>query len=200
MLWPRCSRTGSRKSPANGISGVLLLLAASTLPAQLQHQTVIQTTSDYLTIEMTVAGADVEALFETLHGGMRVRVEYRLRISYPRDRPFRMLGDRLLREFRPSVEARWDPFLAAYVMVTSDGTKFAYAEEAAFYSDLFSLSDYRIPWTAVLRAPGLVVETSAEYTPIVFVPGLSILSLFTANRSESSPWSRQIVDPSVAEP
>ncbi len=200
MLWPRCSRTDSRKSLVKGISGVLLLLAASTLPAQLQHQTVIQPTPDYLSIDMTVAGADVEALFETLHEGMRVRVQYRIRISFPRDRPFRMLGDRLLREFRPSVEARWDPFLAAYVMVTDDGTMFEYADEAAFYSDLFSLADYRIPWSAVRRDSGLVVEASAEYTPIVFVPGLSLLSLFTSNRSESSPWSRHIIDPAVAEP
>ncbi len=200
MLWPRCSRTDSRKSLVKGISGVLLLLAASTLPAQLKHQAIVRPTPDYLSVDMTVAGAEVEVLFETLHEGMRVRVEYRIRISYPRDRPFRMLGDRLLREFRPSVEARWDPFLAAYVMVEDDGTTFAYADEAAFYADLFSLANYRIPWSAVRREPGLVVEACAEYTPIVFVPGLSILSLFTANRSDSSPWSRHIVDPWVAEP
>ena len=200
MRWPRCSRTDSRKSLVKGISGVLLLLVASTLPAQLQHQAIVRPTPDYLSIDMTVAGAEVEVLFETLHAGMRVRVEYRIRISYPRDRPFRMLGDRLLREFRPSVEARWDPFLAAYVMVEDDGTAFAYADEAAFYADLFSLVNYRIPWSAVRRESGLVVEACAEYTPIVFVPGLSILSLFTANRSDSSPWSRHIVDPWVAEP
>ncbi len=200
MLWPHCSRTDSRKSLVKGFSGVLLFLAASTLPAQLQHQAVVRPTADYLSIDMTVAGADVEALFETLHEGMRVRVEYRIRISSPRDRPFRMLGDRLLREFRPGVEARWDPFLAAYVMVEDNGTTLAYADEAAFYSDLFSLADYRIPWSAVRRDSGLVVETSAEYTPIVFVPGLSLLSLFTANRSESSPWSRHLVNPAVAEP
>ena len=200
MLWPRCSRTDSRKNLVKGISGVLLLLAASTLPAQLQHHAVIQPTADYLSIGMTVAGADVVALFETLHEGMRVRVEYRIRISYPRNRPIRMLGDRLLREFRPSVEARWDPFLAAYVMTDDNGTTFTYDDAAAFYSDLFALSDYRIPWSAILREPGLVVEASAEYTPIVFVPGLSILSLFTANRSDSSPWSRHIIDSVVGEP
>ncbi|MBU8913946.1 MAG: hypothetical protein KOO61_07985 [Spirochaetales bacterium] len=183
-----------------GFSGVFLLLAASTLPAQLQHQAIIQPTSDYLSVSMTVAGAEVEALFETLHEGMRVRVEYRIRISYPRDRPLRLLGDRLLREFRPSVEARWDPFLAAYVMVEDDGTTFSYADEATFYADLFSLANYRIPWSAIRREPGLVVEASAEYTPIVFVPGLSILSLFAANRSDSSPWSRHILDPWVADP
>jgi len=200
MLWPRCSRTDSRKNLVKGISGVLLLLAASTLPAQLQHQIIAQPGSDYLSVEMTVAGADIEALFATLHEGMRVRVEYRIRISYPRDRPFRMLGARLLREFRPSVEGRWDPFLVAYVMVEDDGTEFIYADEATFYSDLFTLTDYRIPWSAIQREPGLVVEASAEYTPIVFVPGLTILSLFTANRSESSPWSRHVVDPSVDAP
>lgn len=200
MLWPRCSKTDSRKSPVKGIGGVFLLLAATTLPAQIQHQAVVQLTSDYLTISMTVAGADIESLFETLHEGMRVRVEYRIRISYPRNRPFRILGDRLLREFRPSVEARWDPFLAAYVTVDNEGTTSAYDDEAAFYSDLFALSDYRIPWSAILREPGLVVETSAEYTPIVFVPGLSILSLFTANGSDSSPWFRHIIDPSVPQP
>lgn len=194
MLLPRCSKTDSRKNLVKGISGVLLLLAAARLPAQLQHEAAIQPTIDYLSIQMTVAGADVEALFETLHEGMRVRVEYRVRLSYPRERPFRLLGDRLVREFRPSVEARWDPFLEAYVLVEDDQTTFTFDDEAAFYSGLFTLADYRIPWTAVTRDPGLVVETSAEYTPIVFVPGLSILSLFTANRKETSPWSRHIVD------
>jgi hypothetical protein len=194
MQLPRCSRTDFRKSLAKVLCGVVLLVVATTLPAQLQHETDVEPTPEFLSVRMTVAGADVESLFETLRDGMRVRVEYRVRLSYPRNRPFRLLGDRLVREFRPSIEARWDPFLEAYVMVADDETTSVYEDEAAFYSDLFTLADYRIPWTAVHREPGLVVETSAEYTPIVFVPGLSILSLFTANRSESSPWARHILD------
>lgn len=200
MRWQRCLRTDSRKSLAKVVSCALLLLTAFRLPAQLQHATVIRPAPEYLSIGIDVAGADVDSLFETLQGGMRARVEYRIRISYPRERPFRVLGNRLLREFRPSVEASWDPFLEAYLMVADDDSTTVYRDEAAFYTDLFTLTDYRIPWSVIYRDPGLVVETSAEYTPIVFVPGLSILSLFTANRSDSSPWDRLVINHAAVSP
>ena len=200
MQLPHCSKTDSRKNLAKVASGVLLFLVAAVLPAQLQHETLVEQSADYLSLQMTVAGADVESLFTTLRDGMRVRVEFRIRFSYPRQRPFRLLGDQLLREFNPSVEARWDPFLESYYLVTDDQTTTTYRDEAAFYADLFTLRDYRIPWSAVRLEPGLVVETSAEYTPIVFVPGLSILSLFTANRSDSSPWDRLVINHAAVSP
>ena len=198
MLWPRCSRIGSRRKgssriPARLVHLTLLLLLATALPAQLQHFTTLRTTDDHLSVSMTAAGADVEALFQTLRRGLRVRVEYRIRVSSARAHPFVFLGDRLLGEFRPAMEARWDPYRVAYVLLHSDGHESVYTDEAAFYTDLFSLTDYPIPWSEIRREPGLVVEARAEYTPIVFVAGLNILSLFTENRSESSPWSRHIV-------
>lgn len=200
MLWRRFSRTDSRKNPARGISVLALLLTASVLPAQLQHETTIDADAESLGVTMMVAGADLDALFTTLEEGMRARVEFRVRISVPRGRPLRILGDQLVREFRPAVEARYDPFLSAYVLVSDDGSTAVYHDEAAFYADLFSLRNYRIPWSAFRGNRRIIVETSAEYTPIVFVPGLSILSLFTANRSEVSAWSRDELASEVAEP
>jgi hypothetical protein len=144
-------------------------------------------------VSITAAGADVAELFQTLNKGLRVRIEYRIRISLSRSGLFGFLGDRLLAEYHPGVVGRWDQYRVAYVMEGDDGTERVYTDEAAFYGDLFSLSDFRIPWPESPRETGLVIEASAEYTPIVFVAGLSILSLFTANRSESSPWSRHIV-------
>lgn len=200
MRWRRFSRTDSRKNPARAISAFVLLLTASALPAQLQHETTIGADAESLGVTVTVAGADLDTLFTTLEEGMRARVEFRVRISVPRGRPLRILGDQLLREFRPGIEARYDPFLSAYVLVSDDGTTAVYHDEVAFYADLFTLRNYRIPWSAIRGNGRIIVETSVEYTPIVFVPGLSILSLFTANRSETSAWSRDELAAQGADP
>ena len=197
MPGPRCSSPVSRKSLVRVLAAALLVLTPAVLPAQLQHEARILADEDHLSVTVVAAGADIEELFSTLRSGMRVRVEYRVRVSEPRSQPFRALGDRLLEEFRPGVEAGWDPFRASYVLTDHDGSIALFQDETAFYTRLFTLDDYRIPWEAIPAPAGLVVEASAEYTPIVFVPGLSILSLFTANRSESSQWSRHEVSPTT---
>ena len=198
MLWQHCLRTGSRRNLARPFSFILLMLVAGSLSGQIQHSSQIRITDDYLELNIRVAGAEIDDLFATLRNGMTARLEYRIRVSYPRIRPFRLFGNRLVREFRPAFEARWDPFVSAYVLVGHDGKAETYEDEAALYARMFSLDAYRIPWSAIRSDRDLVLEISAEYTPIVFVPGLSILSLFTANRSEQSPWSRYTVVPSIA--
>lgn len=190
MPWPGCSSPGSRKSPVRTLATLLLVLCAPNVAAQIQHEVKIEETTDHLSISMTAAGADVEELFATLQEGLRVRVQYRIRVTQPRERPFQVLGDRLVQEFRSGREAYWDPFLMAYVVTDDEGWQELFRDEATMYSEFFVLRDYRIPWTDIPSDRGLAVEASAEYTPIVFVPGLSILSLFTATSSEASHWSR----------
>lgn len=198
MLWQHCLRTGSRRNLVRPSSFLLLMLVAGSLSAQIQHSTQVRITDDYLELNIRVAGAEIDELFATLKEGMTARLEYRIRVSYPRSRPFRFLGNRLIREFRPAFEASWDPFVSAYVLVGHDGNSDSYEDEAALYARMFSLDAYRIPWSAIRSGRDLVLEISAEYTPIVFVPGLSILSLFTANRSEQSPWSRHTIVPGTS--
>jgi hypothetical protein len=197
MPWRRCLRPGSRKSRAELVV-LLLLLASASVPAQIQHATTVTAEPDHLSVSITVAGAEVDNLFENMQNGMTVRVEYRIRITSPRRPPFRMLGDRLEAQFRPMIEASWDPFRLSYIIRSWDGRELAFQDEAAFYSELFSLVDYPIPWSGLSYSEGVVVETRAEYTPIVLVSGLSILSLFTTNRSLDSTWSEHpIQDPPV---
>ena len=73
MQWPVCSKSDSRKIPANA-AFVLFFFTAAFLPAQIEHETALSATAEYLSVSMTVAGADVESLFATLHDGMRVRI------------------------------------------------------------------------------------------------------------------------------
>jgi hypothetical protein len=193
MPWPRCSKIDFRKSRARFAAVLLVLLVAPAAFAQLSHETTITPTPGYLSLSILTSGADVDDLFGTLREGLRVRLDFRIRVSSPRRASFRFLGDRLLTEFSTIVEANWDPFLGEYVVTNSDGLRVGYTDEAAFYRDFFHLSDYRIPWTGIRRDVTLVVETSAEYTPIVYVPGLTILALFSANRSETTEWSRHIL-------
>lgn len=194
MPWPGCLRTGSRKSPARTLIAALLFLPATTAGAQLHHQAAVVPTESHLDISITATGADIDSLFDTLREGMRARIEYRIRVTAPRARPFRWLGDRLVEELRPTFDVRWDPYLSRYEVEDGSGELRAYEDEAALYAEFFSLSHYRVPWEAVAGESLVIVETSARYTPIVFVPGLSILSIFTQNRSANSPWARHVVD------
>jgi len=173
------------------------VLLAPRVPAQFSHSTTLTPTPGYLSLHIVSSGAEVDDLFETLHEGMRVRLEYRIRVSVRREGPFRFLGDRLLREFDPAVEAQWDPFRGQYLILPDDGEIHGYSDEAEFYAALFELNDYRIPWDVLRQDVALVIETTTEFTPVVFVPGLTILTLFSSNRSESSGWSRHIVAPRV---
>lgn len=195
MPWPRCSRIDSRRSRGRALCVASLLLLAPGVCAQFDHATAILPAPTYLSVAIASSGADVEALFTTLHDGLRVQVEYRIRVAIPRDYPFRFLGDRVLREFNAPVEAHWDPFRSEYRIIHSTGLVTSHSDEAEFYTALFELDDFRIPWASIRRDVALVVETSVEYTPVVFVPGLSILSFLSSNRRETSNWSRHVLAP-----
>jgi hypothetical protein len=195
MPWHGSSRTVSRKNLARAALVALLLVPAVTAVADLQHETAVTPSGELIVVSIRVAGADVDELFSGLRDGMRARVEYRIRVAAPRSRPFRLLGDRLLREFRPAVEVRWDPFLASFVLESSDGETVEITEESELYARLFALDSYRIPLSALAPADQVVVETRVAYTPVVFAPGLSILSLFPRNRTLLTPWARRELPP-----
>lgn len=129
---------------------------------------------------------------------MSARVEFDIRVSEPRPRFGRLLGDKFVRQFQPSYEARWDPYDGRYLVISHDGARYKFGDEAALWQFFFLLPEYRIPW-GVLPADDFIVETHVTYTPIVFVSPLAILSLLRSDGSESSEWSRVTV-PSEGRP
>ena len=184
----RSSRTGFRKNLHSLV--VLLILVPVLAPAEIVHTTQLDSLPSYLEVRMSVRGVEPDELFANLADGLSARMEYSIRVLQARDQPMRLLGSRTLREFRLSYELGWDPFRRRYTISTQDGGLYTFRDEAAVRSFFFTVPGYRIPWSAIASdnpETGMrrfVIETRATYEPIVFVPGLTILSIFL-------PWTRQ---------
>jgi hypothetical protein len=151
---------------------ICILLAPLSLPA-IEHTTTVEPHEDFLEITIAAVGADLAHLFDNLGSGMSAR----------------LFGDKFIRQFQPSYDVRWDPYDGRYRVVSRDGTKFRFDDEAALWQFLFNLPEYRIPWSALPQAE-IIVETQVTYTPIVFVSALAVLSLLRLDGTESSEWAR----------
>ena len=196
-----CSTIDFRKSPRSIRVALFLLFYALTpvLSAQITHTSTADSTPDYLEVSIAVRGADPADLFAGLDDGLTARTEYAIRVMEPRTGPMNIFGARLLREFRVSYEIRYDPFRRRYTLTTHDGGLYTFRDTDSLWSFFFSLPEYRIPWEAVepsIRSAdaSLMIETRVTYSPIVFVPGLSILSILLPDSAQQSGWVRREIE------
>lgn len=171
----------------------LFLLALPFSLLAVEHTTTIESHDDFLEVSITVVGADLSRFFDNLMDGMRARVEFDIRVSEPRNRLGRLFGDKFVRQFQPSYEAKWDPYDSRYIVTSHDGGRYRFSDEAALWQFFFTLPEYRIPWSALPQTE-IVIETYVTYTPIVFVSPFAILSLLRSDDTESSEWARFVVD------
>lgn len=194
----RCSRTGSRKIRRSHLILALSLLVPTLLHAQIAHETTTVGHPDHLEVSIVVRGADPQLLYANLGDGMTARVEFTIRITEPRRSPANLFGSRLLREDRVVYNLRWNPFRERYAITTNSGDTYDVGGASALDNVFFSLSGYRIPWHAVTPEDAPVdryqVETRVVYEPIVFVPGLTILSVFMRHARQTTPWIRTVVE------
>lgn len=216
MRSPRSSRTGSRKSRPDRVAlrshrvrlliATLVLSCAAPAAAQLRHEATVVTDDDFIAISVRASGVEPETLFSNLEQGLSARVDFEIRALERRDGAMTLLGPRLIREFTVIHEVQWDPFRRRYVITTQDGARYPFRDEASLLTFLVELPDFRIPWSAleyaagdgviaraerepVPRRPGsLMIETRVVYRPIVFVPGLSILTVFLPDSRMTTPW------------
>lgn len=188
------SRTASRKSPRRRLLLVVIALFVSVPAiAQVDHSVAVGTTADYLAVSIDVSGADASVLLANINDGLTARVEYIIRLLEARDGLFAVLGSRILREFRVIYETRYDPFRRRYTVTTQDGGFYTFDDSDRLLDFFFTLPGYRVPWTAleldrVRDQRDLVVEARVVYDPIVFVPGLSVLSVLMSDARRQSPW------------
>ena len=199
MPSPVCSRTGFRKSPRSCLLLSLILLVCGTAFGKIEHRAEITAHPEYMEISVFVNGADPQVLFQNLDEGMTARLEYEVRVSQPRSLPLRILGSRVLQQYRVVYDLRWDPFRRRFTITTQDGGAFTFTHTTALWQFFFELPGFRVPW----RNLGLehhasngryLVETRVTYEPIVFVPGLSILSLLLPRARQSSTWWSDAVE------
>lgn len=189
------SRTASRKSPRRLLVLVVIgvLFGPVRAVAQFDHTMTVTTATDYLAVSIDVSGADAAVLFANINDGLTSRLEYIIRVLEARDGLLSVFGSRMLRQFRVIYEARYDPFRRRYTVTTQDGGFFTFRDRDRLLDFFFSLPDYRVPWTAVGldAAPEqreLVVEARVVYDPLVFAPGLTILSAVVPDSRRQSPW------------
>ncbi|HKJ85382.1 MAG TPA: hypothetical protein VKA06_04865 [Spirochaetia bacterium] len=185
----RSSRIDFRKSLRSIL--LVLILVPALAWAQIDHSTELQVNEDYLEVNITVDGAEPEPLFANLEDGLSASIEYMIRVVEPVRRPWQALGSRVLHEFLVKYELIWDPFRERFTISTHDGAFYTFRDEADVWAFFFRLSDFRIPWTAFSDSgePGRIrIETRAMYEPIVFVSGLSILSIFLPHSRYQSSW------------
>lgn len=200
MRSPRCSRTVSRKSLRNPVLLIpFILVVPVAVPAQIEHETQVIALRDYFEVSISVNGADPDLLFGNLAEGLTARLEYAVRVSHPRNPPLSLFGSRLLSEYRVIYHARWDPFRDRYTISTQDGGLFTFRDEAALWRFFFTLPHYRIPWQGIGAGDPATpsryqVDTQVVYEPVVFVPGLSILSVFLPHARQSSLWERSYLE------
>jgi hypothetical protein len=188
-----CSRIGFRRSPHSCLAVALLLLVCGVAYGRIEHKAVVTSHPDYLEVNVFVSGADPELLFRNLDEGMTARLEYEVRISEPRSSPMRVLGPRMLRELRIVYDLRWDPYRRRFTISTNDGGTYTFSDRTALWQFFFELPGFRVPWKSLdLDNPSSsgrwLVETRVIYEPIVFVPGLGILSLLLPYARQSSTW------------
>ena len=195
MPWRLCSRIAFRRNLRRHL--LLLVIAGVSQPlfGQLLHAAICHAEQSYLEVTLLADGADMGTLKQNLDGGMTARVEFAIRISRPRHGIWTVFGDRGLREYVTGSEIHWDVFTERYVIESDDGGRFSFREVSEATQFLFSLRQYRIPWTGMADRRGtiaeeLVVDTQVRYSPIVYVPALAILSFFSSEERLVSPWVR----------
>ncbi len=194
-----CSKTDFRKSPHSCLLVSLLFLVCGVAFGRIEHKAVIAPHPEYMEISVLVSGADSQLLFRNLGEGMTARLEYEVRISEPRTSPLRILGPRVLREFRVVYDLRWDPFRRRFTITTHDGGTYTFTDRTALWQFFFELPGFRVPWDGLDfddRSSGrrCLVETRVTYEPIVFMPGLSIVSMLLPHARQSSTWGSDAVE------
>lgn len=190
----------------------LLLVVALPSAAQLRHAVTASAEDEFIEISIVASGVEPQSLFATLDDGLSARLDFEIRALERRSGAPSLLGPRLIREFTVIHEVRWDPFRRRYVITTQDGASYPFRDEASLWAFLFTLPEFRIPWSGLEYAEGdgvisragdeltvprpdaLMIETRVVYHPIVFVPGLSILSVFLPDSRMATPWQVATVE------
>ena len=197
MRLPRSLRIDSRKNRRR-VALALLVVCAGTLFADITHDTSITSSRDHLTLHINVQGAQAEAFLGNIDSGYRARIEYTMRFV-TLDLAFLGIRQTALPQFVVSYDAWWDPFRELYVIETNDGDLLRFENASELWEFFFSLRDYRIPSIALRSADAdsLVLESRAHFYPIVFAPGLRILSVFLRDSRQRTDWVRTVLPEST---
>lgn len=189
------SRTDSKKSRRRVILLLAIGLLATPAPlfGEIEHVATVRPTTGFLTVTINATGADPRILFGNLADGLTARLEFAIRVLEARGGPLAFFGNRLIDEYRVIYTMRYDPFRERFTVTTQDGGFFTFRDEGTARAFFFSLPGYRVPWSSfdTPRTQGgddFVVETRVTYDPIVFAPGLSILSVFLPSSRHQSSW------------
>lgn len=198
MRLPLFSRTDSRKSRLRTLAA-LLLVVSQGISADIIHQTQVRAHQEYLSFTIDVEGAGADSFLANIESGYRARIEYILRVAEDTS-PFLGIRQTQLPQFVVTYDAWWDPFRRRFVIETNDGDLLRFETASELWTFFFALDEFRVPTIAIPTEPDrpLVVETRASFYPIVFAPGLRILSVFARDARQRTPWVRTAL-PTVAD-
>lgn len=135
-----------------------------------------------------LTGIDPSDVLENLSDGMRAGVTFHIRLYRRATGPFSFLGDRLIAEEHPELEAGWDVFADRYVLRGPRGQERRFRAADDFISQFFSLSRYRMTNVASELSDRHYILVQVSLEPVKLVPPVNLVSLFSQQTMVTSPW------------
>lgn len=167
---------------------LLLISGAGTAAAQ---ELVLSVTPHELryTVSLKLTRYSGEEILASLAEGLRAEVNHQIRVYRKARGPFTFLGDRLVEQANPSLEAKWDIFSKSWVITGADGAERHYRDREEFLQAFLSYPEYRVK-TPITDPSSYYILAQSSVRSTKLVPPFSILStLFPYGQSTTS-WIR----------
>jgi hypothetical protein len=166
----------------------ILVLGAGTAAAQELVLSVTPRGFRY-TVSLELTRYSGEDILASLSEGLRAEVNHQIRIYRKARGPFAFLGDRLVEQANPSLEARWDIFSRSWVIIGPDGAERHFRDREEFLQAFLSFPEYLVK-TPITDPSAYYILAQSNVRSTKLVPPFSILSALFLYGQATTSWIR----------
>ncbi len=167
----------------------LLFLQTILLFSQQTDLSVDEEAGRYV-ISITMLDASTEKLIDSIREGYTAEVSFQIRLYKKMTGLFRIFGDRMIAEYHPTFEARWDVFNNHFTIVDTEGRPHIYTSREKFLDHFLHLSEFPISFE-MQEGEEYYILSNVRLNTMKLVPPLTLLAPLLRGRWESSSWVRK---------
>lgn len=134
--------------------------------------------------------ASTDKLIDSIQEGYTAEIRFQIRLYKKVTGLFRIFGDRMIAEYHPTFEARWDLFNNHFTIVDAEGRPHIYTSRERFLDHFLHLSDFPISFK-IQKDDEYYILSNVRLNTMKLVPPLTLLAPLLRGRGESSSWVRK---------